>query len=466
MNEMEVNRNHSIMKYIRLKAKLFYLIVCLLFINHHPYAQSIDGTLALKFQSTIDSMRIAKNIKGLSACIIYPGQGIWKGVTGISHTGVPITSEMEFGLGSNTKLFTAVVILKLVESNIIQLDESLYKWLPIFANVDSTITIRQLLNHTSGLKDINSVPGYGDSIGVTQGNIANASHIYTPTQIMTWIGAPLFAPGSSWSYSNTNYIIAAMVAESATAKSFGKLLDSLVLIPLQLDSTFLDVYEQVTGTIAHPWQQGIDNNSIPRIALNSVASSAGAMYSIAGEMAQWYQAIMAGQVLNNISFSEMTTFVGPSHYGFGIAEQTVTECGRTVWAHDGVIWGGYNSEMMYDTISKAIICVLSNTNTNPASALPVAKQLLCTLINHSTNAVNSIPPAENTFLIYPNPSTGIVHIRTKEEEIRSIHIYNSLGQIVHESFTSDLSIENLQNGIYFIHIQTNKTKLVKPIIKN
>jgi D-alanyl-D-alanine carboxypeptidase len=105
-------------------------------------AQTFDPVLAGELQNKIDSFRTANNLKGISASVIYPGMGTWKGVTGISHTGTTITSDMLFGIASNTKLFTGVLLLKLAENNIIQLDDSLHEYLPIFNNIDSYNWIR------------------------------------------------------------------------------------------------------------------------------------------------------------------------------------------------------------------------------------------------------------------------------------------------------------------------------------
>ena len=196
-------------------------------------AQIFDPVLASELQNKIDSVRIADNLKGISSCVIVPGVGTWKGVSGISHAGNPINSDMEFGIASNTKLFTGVLLLKLAENNVINLDDSLHAYLPTFNNIDSNITIRQLLNHTSGLDDVTSVPGYPDSI------LTNPNRIFTPSELMTWAGPPLFAAGTSWSYCNTNYLLAGMVAESATGLSYGKLLRDSILNPLQLDSILM-----------------------------------------------------------------------------------------------------------------------------------------------------------------------------------------------------------------------------------
>lgn len=417
-------------------------------------AQAFDPILASKLQNTIDSIQTANNLKGISACVIYPGQGIWKGVTGVSHEGFPITSDMEFGIASNTKLFTGVLLLKLAENNIIHLDDSLHQYLPNSNNIDPNITIRQLLNHTSGLADVISVTGYSDSI------LTNPNRIFTPTEVITWVGTPLFSAGTSWNYCNTNYLLAGMIAESATGISYGQLLRDSILSPLQLDSTFLDVYDSVLYTVAHPWQGGVDKFSTPRTALNSVSWAAGAMYSTSGEMAQWYQALMTGQVVNSNSLNEMTTFVGSGNYGIGISKAIVN--GRTVWQHGGTIWGGYNSFMMYDTATGIVICVL--INQLPPQAFQVSTKLLTSIINNTVGVSENSVDGEQ-FMVYPNPTNDLVTIDIPFKNLRSIKITNPTGQLVKESFEIQFSVSNLPTGIYYITVDTDKGTFVNKLIK-
>jgi D-alanyl-D-alanine carboxypeptidase len=417
-------------------------------------AQTFDPVLANKLQNKIDSIRTANNLKGISACVIYPVVGTWKGVTGISHAGFPITSDMEFGIGSNTKLFTGVLLLKLAENNIISLNDSLHQYLPSFNNVNQNITIRQLLNHTSGLADVINVVGYTDSI------LTNPNRIFTPTEVMSWVGTPLFAAGTSWNYCNTNYLLAGMVAESATGQSFGQLLRDSILFPLQLDSTFLGVYDSVLYTLAHPWQGGVDKFSTPRKALNSVAWSAGAMYSTSGEMANWYHSLMNGQVINQNSFNELSTFVGSGNYGIGLYSTNVL--GRTVWQHGGTIWGGYNSSMVYDTATGIIICVL--INQLPAQAFQVSIQLLSTLINNPIGLDESTIP-DKLITLYPNPTNGLVRIEIPNQTIQNIKVYDLQGQLIKETIENQFDLSNVSNGMYFIKVQTKQgfysSKLIK-----
>lgn len=423
--------------------KIILLATTLLGLATFAQAQSFDPQLAGKLQQKIDSLRTAGNLRGISACVLYPGIGTWKGVSGLSHAGSPITSDMEFGIASNTKLFTGVLLLKLQENNLIDLDDSLHTYLPPFNNINPNITIRQLLNHTSGLADVTSVPGYPDSI------LSNPNRIFTAAELMTWAGPPLFAPGTSWNYCNTNYLLAGMIAESATGQSYGKLLRDSLLTPLQLDSTFLDVYDSVLYTVAHPWQAGVDNFFVPRKALNSAAWAAGAMYSTAGEMAQWYQALMSGQVLQADALAEMTTFVGSGNYGLGISRANVL--GRTVWQHGGTIWGGYNSFMLYDTGSGAVICVL--INQLPGQALQVAVQLLSVLLNNPVSSTEDLPAAAASRL-YPNPAGDVVTVEVPGRQLLRIQVFGADGQLLLASVEARFSVAALPPGVYFLQVQT------------
>lgn len=419
-------------------------------------AQIFDVILSARLQGKIDSIRKANNVKGISACVIIPGNGTWKGVTGISHPGYPITSDMEFGIASNTKLFTGVLLLKLAEHNIIRLDDSLHSYLPTFKNINPDITIRQLLNHTSGLADVTNVAGYPDSI------LTNPNRIFTPAELITWVGPPSFTPGTGWEYCNTNYLLAGMIAESATGMPFGKLLRDSILNPLQLDSTFLDVYENVLNTIANPWQAGVNNITTPRKSLNTASWAAGAMYSTTGEMAQWYQVLMSGKVINSSSMKELTTFVGSGNYSIGISNAS-TE-GRTVWQHGGNIWGGYSSFMMYEPATGIVVCVL--INQQPAQANMVARQLLSVIVNNPIS-IDTISSDEKYFSLYPNPTHEWVTISNPTYPIGEFFIYNHQGALVYSgasnSHSVDVNISGLANGLYLLAIPEhgNSARFIK-----
>lgn len=334
-------------------------------------AQPFNANLATLLQDTLNTYFTAfNNIKGMTASVYLPGQGIWQGKAGLSFTGQPITQDMEFGIASNTKLFVAAVMLKLAENNIIHLNDSLHTWLPSYPNVDPDITIRQLLNHKSGISDPIFLPPWMDTI------MANPSRIFTPTEVIGWLGAPYFPKGTSWGYSNVNYILAAMIAKNATGFHISRLIRDSILTPLNLDSTFYDVEEPVIGTLAHRWWNGgtgpvTDYSGISRVGLNTAGGAAGSLFSTSSEMAQWYHALFSGQVLNAASMAELKNFVPTTspvqQYSFGLYRETTN--GLTYWGHGGDTWG-YKSKTIYDSCMGAVVCGLSNNYPNGMTSIP------------------------------------------------------------------------------------------------
>ncbi|MFZ4543587.1 MAG: serine hydrolase [Saprospiraceae bacterium] len=422
--------------------RIVYLVLLLAGISHFAFGQTLNSKLSTLLQMKLDSIRSAYNLKGISASIIYPGQGVWQGTSGISFANVPIQPGMEFGIGSNTKLFTAVALLQLAEKNLVNIDDSLHRWLPDFENVDRNISIRQLLNHTSGLADYNDIAGYPDSI------LRNPNRVFSTTELIRWVGKPLFQKGSSWSYSNTNYLLAGMIAEGAGGKNIAKLIREGILDPLQLDSTFFDVQEKVLVPTANPWQMGANIGNIPRTSLNSAAYAAGAMYSNSSEMAQWYNKLLGGKLLHPNSIKEMCTFVGSGNYGFGISK--IVANGKTCYSHGGSI-RGYSSFMLYDTLSKAVICVL--INLNPAPARLVAEKLHQVLTS-STLSESQISKNLPVISIYPNPVHTTLFIRLQNDDLIQYQITNSQGQKVISGDTRGeaLDVSLLEKGMYFIHV--------------
>ena len=199
-------------------------------------SQPFNPQLASMLQDSLNYYVSAiTNIKGMSASVYLPGQGTWQGTAGVSYSGNPITPNMGFGIASNTKLFVATAMLILSENNIINLNDSLHEWLPSYPNINPNITIRQLLNHTSGVQDPIFLSPWKDTIN------NNSTRVFTPAEVLGWVGAPLFAPGTSWGYSNVNYILAGMVAQSASGFHISEIIRDSILTPLNLNSTFYDV---------------------------------------------------------------------------------------------------------------------------------------------------------------------------------------------------------------------------------
>ena len=331
------------------------LITFILFvIQSQCNAQTFDTLWANRFQTVLDSVIAVNNIKGASAAVLSPGQGIWTGVSGISSVGVPVTADMRFGIGSNTKLFIATVMAKLQEQGVLSLDDHLYQWLPAYPYIDSTTTIRQLLSHQSGIFDfLNDNPSmWSDSIW------ADTSRMWTPQEILATIGPPHFAPGHGYSYSNTNYLLAGMIIDTATGSSWVQNLHNIIFNPLNMDSTFVGAFEAPNGPVAHEWVDTLELINSPMTAEYSQASAAGAMLSTAGEMVQWYSALFSGTIIADSSLHEVINFDPTSLYGLGVAEGSYNLL-HLNYNHTGGMLG-YISLMWYDVQTKSVICLLTN----------------------------------------------------------------------------------------------------------
>jgi D-alanyl-D-alanine carboxypeptidase len=185
-----------------MKRSLFFLVALLGCFSLHA---QISPLFTAHFQHIVDSVCKKNNIKGVSVAILIPGDGIWTGVYGESHAGVPITTDTYFPIGSNTKTFTASILLKMQENGMLSLDDTIGTWLQNIPNVNGQITIRQMLNHTSGLYS------YTDTSAFFTAMNSDYHHIYQPEDMLQYISTPVFAPGTKWEYSNTNFLLAGLI---------------------------------------------------------------------------------------------------------------------------------------------------------------------------------------------------------------------------------------------------------------
>lgn len=433
----------------------YFFLISIVIFSQKIYSQTFDTIIATKLQFKIDSLKNVYNIKGISAGVFYPGQGIWKGVSGVSNGTVPITTDMELGIASNTKLYTAVSILKLEENNLLSINDSLHQWLSNFNNVDSNITIKQLLNHSSGIFDFTNVISYADSI------TTNPNRIFTPSELIGWVEPPLFPAGTDTSYSNSNYVLAGMIVENASGQNIEQFVRDHILNPNLLTNTFFPITETVVGDIAHPWQNGTNINATSRISLLSSAWSAGAIYSTSEDMINWYRYLFSNQILNANSIIKMTTFT--NNQGLGIASLSAIP-NRTVYGHGGDI-RGYRSMMMYDVQTEAIVCVL--INQNPAPAPIVAKVLLETLIYETSILGITDFNKNNDATIYPNSTNGELNISLEGSYNKiEISIFNSNGKkVLIEKNNKTINISHLSEGIYLVKINVDGIVSSKKIIK-
>jgi D-alanyl-D-alanine carboxypeptidase len=200
--------------------------------------RSIDDNIAQKLQTNLDNIVKQTGIPGATVAIKTP-KGSWKGASGFSNikNQTPMRPDDKFNIASVSKTFTAATVLTLVDAGKLSLEDRLDKWLPdsIINNIPNAkeITIRQLLNHTSG------IPDYQDNPSVQNDRVAFETREWTIEELIALVKdlPAKNSPGQGFYYSATNYNLAALVVESATQSSFKEQMRSRIIKPLGLKNT-------------------------------------------------------------------------------------------------------------------------------------------------------------------------------------------------------------------------------------
>ncbi|WP_429690533.1 serine hydrolase domain-containing protein [Bacillus mycoides] len=270
----------------------------------------------------------------------------WSYAAGVAdlRTKKPMETDFRFRIGSVTKTFTATVVFQLAEENRLNLDDSIEKWFPgvIQGNGydDKQITIRQLLNHTSGIANYTMSKDF---------NIMDTKKSYT-TEELVKMGIsmpPDFAPGKSWSYSNTGYVLLGILIEKVTGNSYAEEIENRIIEPLELANTFLPGNSSVIpGTNHARGYIQLDGASEPKDVTYynpSMGSSAGDMISTADDLNKFFSYLLGGKLLKEQQLKQMLTTVptgieelGDS--GLGIFK-IILPNGVSIWGHSGGIPG-------------------------------------------------------------------------------------------------------------------------------
>ena len=283
------------------------------------------GPIEDRLQQVLDHGIREYEARGVSAAVIFPDGRVWTGTSGISHGTVPIEPDMLFAIGSITKTFVAALTLQLVEEGILSLDDPLSKWLPAYPHVDSTATLRQLLNHTSGIYM------FWSNEKIWEDLTKDESKVWTPEEVLSYIKEPYFAPGEGWRYSNTNYLLMTMIIEKATGSKLSTQFRERFWQPLGITNAYLSIQDKIPDNRAHifgdnfrndgSWQ---DTTFLPRAAHDSISLGSAGLFMTAGELARWCHALFEGEIVSQQSMDEMLQFVdiGRFHkkrgYGLGV----------------------------------------------------------------------------------------------------------------------------------------------------
>jgi D-alanyl-D-alanine carboxypeptidase len=253
---------------------------------------------------------------------------------------VSMRAADRYRIASVTKAFVSVVILQLEAEGKLDIDDPVDKWLPGLVPNGGAISLRRLMNHTSGLFDYTEDSSFADGI------FANPSRQWAPRELLAvaFAHAPNFAPGTNWSYSNTNYVVLGLVAEAATGKPLGQSLQERIFTPLALTSTSFPLTIELGPDFVHGYVRlatGAPLTDVAPLLSPSWGWAAGAIVSNARDVTLFYRALFTRKLLPAVQLKEMeqTDALGAT-YGLGIST-AVTACGRA-YGHEGDFGGWRN----------------------------------------------------------------------------------------------------------------------------
>ncbi|MFG2314270.1 MULTISPECIES: serine hydrolase domain-containing protein [Streptomyces] len=281
-------------------------------------------------------------------------RGTWSATAGVGdlRTGQPRSEQDRYRVGSITKTFVATVLLQLEAEGRLSLDDTVDQWLPGVVtghgHDGARITLRQLLNHTSGVYNYTEDEGFARDHFLKDGFFEHRYDTVTPRELVAiaTAHAPYFAPGTSWTYSNTNYVLAGLVIEEATGRPYGEEVRRRIIEPLDLRATSFPgtrtglprpssrAYSKLAATATGPAYDVTRLNP-------SIAGASGEAVSSSADLNRFYTALFRGRLLPAGQLAEMTDTVPAmdgAEYGLGLIKREL-DCGVTVWGHAGGIHG-------------------------------------------------------------------------------------------------------------------------------
>ncbi len=312
---------------------------------------------------------------GAAVVVTRGGRVIYSGGRGLAdvEAGRAITPDAVFKLGSIVKQFTAAVVLQLVAEERISLDDPISRFFPDFPQPSARATVRQLLNHTSGIQDYTKIPGW----------IARA-------RIRPWTTAELVAevrnrpatsePGRNWEYNNAGYTMLGAIVEQVTGRPWHEAVRARIARPLGLQSLEYAVTGEAGPAMVRGYTEDDGRQRLSPAVNMSVAHAAGGLVGSVADVATWAQALHHGRVVSPDLYMEMIrparlTDGSTRPYGFGFRLQQLR--GRRALVHGGA-GAGLDTDSVYLPSEDLFVAVFANSD-EPATDPSILTRRLAAL---------------------------------------------------------------------------------------
>jgi D-alanyl-D-alanine carboxypeptidase len=303
---------------------------------------SFGALRAPLYPTALEAARAAAGADRVTFAAVRDGRLLWSGSSGDDSR-----ADMPLVIGSVTKTFVAAAVLELVEEGRIELDDPIGALLPAYPGVPDSATVRQLLDHTSGIADVyNPITSAALEEEPDRG--------WSTRSLFGTVAPPWHAPGDGWSYANANYYLLGLVVERLAGSSLADELERRFLGPLGLDSTRI-----LTRSAPEPLTP----------AWASVFWASGAMVSSAADLATWGDALYGGDVLDRTMRDAMLTFNADD---YGLGAQRVELAGMSGVGHTGLL-DRYTALLLHLPNEDVTLAILVDRPQAPLGAMLSAR---------------------------------------------------------------------------------------------
>ena len=318
--------------------------------------------------NTLSQKLLSRPVAGISVAVARDGRVVFArgyGMANLEHL-VAVTPETVFHIASISKNILAAVLLQLVDEGKLNLDDDVTKYVPEAPTHGHHVTVRQLLNHTSGIYSFTSLPEAA----------ANERLDLTHEQVLGLVkDKPLdFEPGTAWRYDNSAFYIAGMVVERVTKQEYGAYVREHVFKPLGMDSALMCDARMVVPHLASGYQR--NNGTFVNAPFMSwkLPYAAGAICATATDVLKWQAALDAGRVLRAPSLKLMRTptmLADGTMIEYGLGTRLGALGGRRVLGHTGS-GGGFAAALESFPDDHLTVVVLVNTEVGASPPLTLA----------------------------------------------------------------------------------------------
>lgn len=315
-------------------------------------------TLAAKVDTIARAAMAAERIPGLSVAVMRGADTVLARGWGYAdlEQRVPATRRTVYRIGSLTKQFTALAVLQLADQGRLSLDDTLQRFVPSFPTPGRRVTIRHLLNHTSG------IPSY-TAIGRAWREKMRLDLSHDSLLALVRDRAPDFAPGERWLYDNTGYYLLGLVIEAAAGQPYPRYLAQRVLTPLGLTATTYCDTRRIIADRAQGYQ--VDSTGVVNADFISMAQpfAAGALCSTVLDLLTWQRALAGDRLLRPGGYAAMSTpgrLANGTATGYGYGLGVNSQNGHRHIGHGGGI-NGFSAMLSAYPDDSLIVVVLANS---------------------------------------------------------------------------------------------------------